>query len=251
MPTTTSLRLCLGLAYGAHPRQGLDVLLPEDLESQTPLIALLPGGWWRSGERTGLRTLGLALAERGLPVALIGHRPLGDSGSQDGRIVQEDLAAALAIALEEAACAGARPRQPVLLGLGASFLSARLHAGQAQGDARPGGLIGVSPVLSTQPWPGASAEAASRVKVYAGAWQPDAEASTPPAQLPAVLILAGRGDAHPLPAARELVAAVQAAEGRATLIELDGQPAQLDEHWHPALGLRVADEVARFVGPRR
>ncbi len=67
------------VAYGAHPRQKLDVYRPATPGSDSgrtgrPTVLFIYGGSWQSGERNGYGFVGRALADRGFVVAIPDYR---------------------------------------------------------------------------------------------------------------------------------------------------------------------------------
>lgn len=111
----------LSLPYGAHARQRVDVAVPDDAGGS--LLCCIGGGWWADGRCEAGRGFALAAAERGLAVASLGHRPLGD-GARTGDEVLADLADAAIKAFEEAAVLGFGGRSIVLLGHASGSLAA-------------------------------------------------------------------------------------------------------------------------------
>ena len=61
----------LDLAYGATPRQALDLFLPET--SAAPLLVFIHGGYWQSRDRKDFSFVAEPWLERGVAVALIGY----------------------------------------------------------------------------------------------------------------------------------------------------------------------------------
>jgi acetyl esterase/lipase len=59
-----------GVAYGNHPRQKLDVYLPEQVSSATPVVVFFYGGAWTHGDRADYRFVGESLAGAGLAVVV-------------------------------------------------------------------------------------------------------------------------------------------------------------------------------------
>lgn len=62
----------LGLAYGASPRQKLDLFFP-DATGHTPLALFIHGGYWRSLERATFSHMAAGLNARGAAVAVAGY----------------------------------------------------------------------------------------------------------------------------------------------------------------------------------
>ncbi len=67
-------QLTRGVAYGADPRQKLDVYRPTRPLSDTPVVVFFYGGTWNSGERGDYRFVAQALAARGLLVVVADYR---------------------------------------------------------------------------------------------------------------------------------------------------------------------------------
>ena len=63
-----------GSAYGAHPRQRLDVYRPREGRTRAPVVVFLYGGRWRAGSRRDYRLLSDALAERGFVAVVPDYR---------------------------------------------------------------------------------------------------------------------------------------------------------------------------------
>ncbi len=64
-----------GLAYGAHPRQQLDVYLPDaPLAGAHPVVLFFYGGSWNRGERAQYRFVGEVLAGAGIVTAIADYR---------------------------------------------------------------------------------------------------------------------------------------------------------------------------------
>ena len=64
-------RCRLDLAYGAGPRQGVDLYLPE--ADAPPLLVFIHGGYWQSQDRKRYAFVGAPLIEAGAAVALLGY----------------------------------------------------------------------------------------------------------------------------------------------------------------------------------
>lgn len=99
---TDSHRHVEGQAYGAHPRQTLDLYLPLGQAPDTgwPVLLFFYGGSWQSGSRSEYRFLGEALAARGIVAAVADYRLHPEVRYQG---VLEDSAAALAWLKRQAA----------------------------------------------------------------------------------------------------------------------------------------------------
>ena len=62
-----------GLAYGAQPRQKIDIFPAKDDGDQTPLALFIHGGWWRSLEPSMFSQLAAGPNARGISVAVTGY----------------------------------------------------------------------------------------------------------------------------------------------------------------------------------
>ena len=63
-----------GLRYGNHPRQTIDLFLPDVPEPERPLIVFIHGGYWRTWEPTLFSHFAAGVNNRGYAVALPGYR---------------------------------------------------------------------------------------------------------------------------------------------------------------------------------
>jgi acetyl esterase/lipase len=68
------LELLSDVPYGRHPRQRLDLYLPQHPSAQRRLVVFLYGGCWNTGARGSYRFLALVLATRGFAVAIPDYR---------------------------------------------------------------------------------------------------------------------------------------------------------------------------------
>ncbi len=62
------------IAYGAHPRQRLDVYRPEPARAEGPVALFLHGGSWNSGSKDQYRFLGEAFCARGITTVVANYR---------------------------------------------------------------------------------------------------------------------------------------------------------------------------------
>lgn len=63
-----------GLAYGAEPRQKLDIYVPSGLEAPAPVVLFFYGGGWQSGDRADYLAFGQAFASAGIVVVVADYR---------------------------------------------------------------------------------------------------------------------------------------------------------------------------------
>ena len=62
------------IAYGADPRQKLDLYIPDGLKGPAPVILFFYGGSWQSGSKDYYRAFGQAFASQGIVVAVADYR---------------------------------------------------------------------------------------------------------------------------------------------------------------------------------
>ena len=62
------------LAYGADPRQKLDLYVPDNLTAPAPVLLFFYGGSWQSGTKSWYLALGQAFASKGIVVAIADYR---------------------------------------------------------------------------------------------------------------------------------------------------------------------------------
>jgi acetyl esterase/lipase len=63
-----------GVAYGADPRQRMDIYLPARGKRDAPVVVFVYGGSWRGGSRETYGFVGTALARQGFVVAIPDYR---------------------------------------------------------------------------------------------------------------------------------------------------------------------------------
>ncbi|MCB2055870.1 MAG: alpha/beta hydrolase [Geminicoccaceae bacterium] len=62
------------IAYGADPRQTLDLYRPDEIAPSSPLVVFFYGGRWQSGAKEDFLFVGQALASRGYLTAIVDYR---------------------------------------------------------------------------------------------------------------------------------------------------------------------------------
>ncbi|MET3493737.1 alpha/beta hydrolase [Variovorax boronicumulans] len=106
-----------GIAYGAAPRQQLDVYQPlpatRPAKGARPLVVFFFGGTWTSGDRASYKFIGEALAARGAVVVIPDY---GLSPAFTYPVFVRDSALAVKWALDHAAQFGADPKQVYVMG---------------------------------------------------------------------------------------------------------------------------------------
>lgn len=227
-----ALHAVLAQPYGQHPRQQIDVFIPERLIARG-LVALIHGGWWTQGRHQDLRLLALHLAELGFASATIGHRQLGD-GARSGQDLVDDVKAGIAKALEESSLAGGSDSTVVVLGSGSGSLTALTAASQLANDARirvRGAIAcGVTPTL--EHWEGCSSTVTKALDQFAGGHRHllsplELLATT----LPPLLLLHGDSDTDvPAKVAQRLHAKAIEADETSTIAVLTGVGHLFIEH---------------------
>jgi acetyl esterase/lipase len=125
-PTTTYV-LNAGVAYGASPRQQLDIYTPSAAAPPGgwPMVVFFYGGSWNSGQRSDYRFVGEALAAQGVLTLVADYRLYPEVRYPDFLF---DSAQALAYGLERAASLGADPRRVFVMGHSAGGYNAAMLA---------------------------------------------------------------------------------------------------------------------------
>ena len=115
------------LAYGAEPRQKLDVYRPKGAApaSGWPVVVFFYGGSWTSGARADYQFVGEALAARGVLTLLADYRLYPEVRYPDFLV---DSAHALAYGLDQAATHGGDPKRVFVMGHSAGGYNAAMLA---------------------------------------------------------------------------------------------------------------------------
>jgi acetyl esterase/lipase len=212
------------VAYGAHPRQKLDLYRPREAGPARPVVIYLYGGSWRSGDRRGYAFIGERFSEAGF-LAIVADYRLHPEVTFPAFV--EDAAAVVAWAKANAARLGGDPNRIFVLGHSAGAHSAALLATDPRYLARHGlkpealaGVIGLAGPYAFYP---------SRYRITRAAFASAArEDETRPVTqahraMPPILLLHGRDDTTVDPSnSREFAAAIRAAGGRVELKEYAG-----------------------------
>jgi acetyl esterase/lipase len=213
----------LTVRYGAHPDQVVDLRLPAGGQGH-PLAVFVHGGFWRAEyDRGHAGPLAVDLAGRGIPVATVEYRRVGqDGGGWPGTF--DDLIAAMRVVR---ALPGVDTVAPTLVGHSAGGHLALWYASRPA--AGPGLVVALAPI--------ADLTAAARDRLDRDAVRdllgggpaelPDRYARADPVrldppQVPVVLLHGTADDTVPISQSRAYVAAVRARGGDATLHELPG-----------------------------
>lgn len=211
------LDVTLGLAYGAHPRQRMDLYVDPRRPGSGPVALFLYGGGWRTGCRGCYGYVGAALAARGIPTAIADYRLFPEVRWP---AFQEDAAAAFHRAHAILGAGGNRPVAVIGHSAGAHMAALLALDRRWLDGVRPAAFVGLSGPYGFYPtqWP-------TTREIFAPA--PDADAPRPLAHAtsiaPPALLLHGSEDEVVLPHnSAELAGALQAAGSDARLMTLDG-----------------------------
>jgi len=133
-------RLAAGIAYGAHPRQRLDVYRPANPSptGSAPVFVFFYGGSWNSGTRDFYRFVGEAFAARGIVTVIPDYRLYPEVRFPDFIV---DSARAVRWAIDNAARHGGDPQRVFIGGHSAGAYNAAMVAL----DARFAASAGFSP----------------------------------------------------------------------------------------------------------
>lgn len=116
-----------GVAYGALPRQQLDIYQPKAAAPAAgwPVVVFFYGGSWNTGERADYRFVGEALAARGVLALVADYRLYPEVRYPDFLL---DSAQALAWGLSHAAQWGGNPQRVFVMGHSAGAYNAAMLA---------------------------------------------------------------------------------------------------------------------------
>jgi acetyl esterase/lipase len=243
------------LAYGADPRNRLDVYTPvsSGAAGKAPVVVFFYGGNWASGERADYAFVGRALASRGIVAVVADYRLYPAVHYPE---ILDDSARAVAWAVRQAARYGGDPRHLFVMGHSAGAYNAamvaldgRLLATQGLTPAALRGWIGLAGPYDFLPIENPDAK-----PVF---FAPDTPADSQPIRhvtgnAPPALLIAAKHD--------KLVDPVRNSGGLTTALRASGVPVSLlyfDHVSHPTLVASIAaplrwlaptlDQVAAFV----
>jgi acetyl esterase/lipase len=140
------------------PGVAADVFLPATARDHAPVVILVPGGSWRSANRSGLAPLAESLAERGMVVVNATYRAV-DSGARFPEPVA-DIVCAIDFGVEQARLEHVVPGPVVVVGhsSGAQLASlaalepARFRANCPYAQVDPDGFVGLSGAYDLTAW---------------------------------------------------------------------------------------------------
>ena len=118
-------RSVASVAYGANPRQTLDIYRPEGGAGKAPVIVFFYGGNWVSGERADYAFVGRALAARGFVVVIPDYRLYPQVRYPDFLV---DSARAVAWTERKIAAYGGDPKKIFAMGHSAGAYNAAMLA---------------------------------------------------------------------------------------------------------------------------
>jgi acetyl esterase/lipase len=110
-----------GIAFGAHPRQKLDIYAPVGLPQPAPVVMFIYGGSWNTGSRRDYSFVGRALAARGYVTAVVDYRLVPEVLFP---VFVEDNALALRWIRDNIAPYGGDPRRIAIVGHSAGAYNA-------------------------------------------------------------------------------------------------------------------------------
>ncbi len=223
------------------------MFVPE--QTALALVCCIGGGWWADGRCEAQRGFALLLAERGLAVANLGHRPLGD-GARTGDEVLADLTEATAKAIEEAGVLGFGGRSIALLGHGSGSLPALLLAPRLARKHTVRAVVACGVLASLEHTVGTAASHLAACDRFAMGRHKDlSPLHLDPATLPAMLILHGEADRDvPLSQAQAMQAHVAAAGEVSRLDVLGGVAHGFTDDALTAQAASAANAVVSFLG---
>lgn len=143
--SSDTYRSAANLAYGNHPRQKVDVYLPDQSSADkslaaggSPMVVFFYGGSWSNGDRADYRFIGEALATQGIVTVVADYRL---SPEVRYPVFLQDSALAMRWAFDNAQKYGADPARIFVMGHSAGAYNAAMLAL----DKRWLGAVGSSP----------------------------------------------------------------------------------------------------------
>ncbi len=240
------------IAYGALPRQMLDVYLPDTAARRPlPVVVFFYGGAWEGGSRDDYRFVGASLAARGVMTVIADYRVYPEVVFPT---FIEDAALALTWAQRNAARLGGNPKRLFVMGHSAgAHIAAMLamnkdYLSAAQGDPDAvAGLIGLAGPYDFLPL-----KSRKLKKIFGD----PAPRTTQPidyvtAHAPPALLITGAGDTTVDPGNSRRLAAALTAAGRIVESQIypDVSHGRLVGAFSPPLarGVPVLEDVIKFI----
>ncbi|GJD95263.1 alpha/beta hydrolase [Methylobacterium iners] len=178
-------------AFGAHPRQKLDIFAPVEGTTGAPVLVFFYGGSWKGGAKEDYAFVGQAFAAQGFVTVLPDYRLYPEVRFPD---FLDDGAAALAWVRDNIAAQGGDPRRIVLAGHSAGAYNAVMlgldtrylrRAGvdpkavrAVAGLSGPYDFLPLDPGTATELFGHASDKAATQPITFAGPHSPPAFLAT-------------------------------------------------------------------------
>ncbi len=239
-------------AYGAHPRQQLDVYAPTQLREPAPVVVFFYGGAWQRGKRADYKFVAEALTSKGFVVVIPDYRLYPEVKFP---AFLDDGGAAVAWTQKEIGRYGGDPRRIFVMGHSAGAYNAAMlafdphyleTAGGRHADVI--GFIGLAGPYDFLPFTSITLE-----NVFGAA--PDLPATQPgtfvDADSPRALVLYGEQDTTVLPEhSRRLAKRIRAVGGRVSEVGFPdlGHASIVGVLAKPYQGRApVLEEVARFI----
>jgi len=138
-PTSTFTRVT-DVAYGADPRNKLDIYTPVNLTGKAPVVVFFYGWSWNSGSRTDYGFVGEALASRGIVTVIADYRLYPQVRYP---LFLQDSASAVAWAHDHVQAYGGDPQQLYVMG----HSSGAYNAAMVALDPRLLAAVGQSPKI--------------------------------------------------------------------------------------------------------
>lgn len=242
-------RIAQGVSFGAHPRLKLDIWSPKARgKAPLPVIVFFYGGGWHWGERDHYGFAAHSLAARGFVVVVPDYRLVPEAHFPD---FVADSAAAVRWTMAHVAQHGGDPTRIALMGHSAGAYNALMVALDPQWLGAPSPITAVVSLSGPTDFYPFTTDSARNAMGKA----PDPKATQPitfaRADAPPLLLIHGTADTTVrIRNARNLKAAMDAAHGAATKIELNGV-----EHNLPVMALSslfknripVLEESVNFI----
>jgi acetyl esterase/lipase len=243
------MRVAEGVSFGTHTRLKLDVWAPKAKSAKPlPVIIFFYGGGWHWGERDHYGFAARSLASRGFAVVVPDYRLVPEAHFPD---FVADSAAAVRWTAVNAAHFGGDPAQIAVIGHSAGAYNALMIALDPQWLGSPSPIKAVVALSGPTDFYPFTTDSARNAMGRA----PDPRATQPinfaRADAPPLLLIHGTADTTVrIRNARNLKAAMDSAQGRATVQELDGV-----EHNLPVMALSalfknripVLEESVNFI----
>jgi acetyl esterase/lipase len=241
-----------GHAYGAHPRQQLDVYAPRTTHVPAPVVVYFYGGAWQRGNRADYKFVAEALTSKGFVVVIPDYRLYPEVAFP---LFLDDGGAAVAWSQKQIARYGGDPQRIYVMGHSAGAYNAAMLAFdpryiETAGGRHEGviGFIGLAGPYDFVPYSSVTLD-----KVFGAA--PDQPATQPgtfvDADSPRALLLYGEQDTTVLPEhSRRLSRRIRAVGGRVSEVGYPdlGHASIVGVLAKPYQGRApVLEEITRFI----